>query len=287
MQYEIVAADPAKNITLFVLNQVENRAETARLLMGTAGLEAEQVGFVIPPKQPHELWRLEMMGGEFCGNAARSFGLFVARTLGCSGTVEIPIGISGMPDPLTVTVNVAAGTAEVAIPKPLAQDTLFLRLAPDLPSLPLPVYCFPGITHVIAPGISPGNQGKNLFYTIKAQVESTRSVPQALGVMFYDRKEDLMIPAVYVYATDSLVFESSCGSGSAALGVWFQESLSEGEGFCQVTQPGGVIAVRVRKHQSVIQGIWIGGPVLLGERQLIDGMDASSSYKASPPGPTG
>ncbi|MDR2798612.1 MAG: hypothetical protein LBB80_09735 [Treponema sp.] len=272
MQYEIVVADPAKNITLFVLNQVENRAEAARLLLEAPDLGAEQVGFVIPPQRPQGLWRLEMMGGEFCGNAARSFGLFVARTLGCSGLVDIPIGISGMPDPLTVKVNVEAETAEIAIPKPVAQDTLMLTLAPDLPNLRLPVYCFAGITHVIAPGISPGNQGKALFYTIKAQVQRRLAIPQALGVLFYDREEHLMTPAVYVYATDSLVFESSCGSGSAAFGAWQHETLWEGEGFCQVIQPGGIIDVRVRKHQGTIQAISIGGPVYLREGLVIDGL---------------
>jgi diaminopimelate epimerase len=270
MQYEIVIADPAKNITLFVLNQVENRAEAAQVLLGVPGLGAEQVGFVIAPKTPRGLWRLEMMGGEFCGNAARSFGLFVARTQGCSGVVDIPIGMSGMPDPLTVRVNVEEGIAAVAIPKPVDQDTLILTLIPDLPCLRLPVYCFAGITHVIAPGIPPGNQGKALFYTIKAQVQRSLSIPQALGVMFYDKEAQLMTPAVYVYATDSLVFESSCGSGSAALGAWQHETLWEGEGFCRVTQPGGVIDVRVRKHQGTIQTISIGGPVYLQEGRVID-----------------
>ncbi|MHB9293865.1 putative histidine racemase [Hollandina sp. SP2] len=272
MQYEIVIADPAKNITLFVLNQVENRAEAARLLLGVPGLGAEQVGFVIPPQTPQGLWRLEMMGGEFCGNAARSFGLFVARTLGYAGMAEIPIGMSGMRDPLIVKVNVEAGTAEVAIPKPAAQDTLIFTPAPDIPSLRLPVYCFTGIIHVIAPGISPGNQGKALFYAIKAQVERSLAIPQALGVMFYDQEEQLMTPAVYVYATDSLVFESSCGSGSAALGAWQHETLWEGEGFCRVAQPGGAIDVRVHKRQGSIQAISIGGPVYLKERLVIDGM---------------
>ncbi|MDR3115142.1 MAG: hypothetical protein LBU25_06440 [Treponema sp.] len=270
MRYELVVADPAKNITLLVLNPVENRAEAARFLLRVPELGAEQVGFVIPPQTPQDLWRLEMMGGEFCGNAARSFGLFVARTLGYSGVAEIPIGMSGMPEPLTVRVNVEAGTAEVAIPKPVAQDTLLFTLAPELPRLRLPVYCFAGITHVIAPGIPPEARGAALFYRIKAQVQQSLSIPQALGVMFYDQEKRLMTPAVYVYATDSLVFESSCGSGAAAFGIWRQEALREGEGFCQVAQPGGIIAVRVRKHRGALEAISIGGPVYLREHRVLE-----------------
>jgi diaminopimelate epimerase len=257
MRYEVIVADPAKNITLLVLTPVENRAEAARLLMADPSLGAEQVGFVLPPAAPQGLWRLEMMGGEFCGNAARSFGLWVARTLGYTGAAEIPIAISGMREPLMVRVNGETGTAEAAMPLPLARETL--RFADRA----LPAYVFEGITHIIAPGIPP-EQG--LVYTIKEQVERSLSRPQALGVLFYDEDQSLMIPAVYVYATDSLVFESSCGSGSAALGVWQEERRWEGEGLRRVLQPGGVIEVRVGKRQGALGSLSIGGPVFLGER---------------------
>lgn len=278
MQYELVVANPANNITLLVLTPVEDRSKAARLLLDAPFLKAEQVGFVIPPLTAQGLWRLEMMGGEFCGNAARSFGLFVARTLGYTGPVELPIRISGMQDPLIVKVNPEAGTAEAAMPHPLAKDTLFLKIAPDLPGFLVPVYRFEGITHVIIPSIPPLNQRTPWFHAVKDQVEQTLSAPPALGVLFYDKAQDLMIPGVYVYATDSLVFESSCGSGSAALGVWQYEALLEGEGLCRVVQPGGVIEVRVGKHQGALQSLSIGGPVLLGERIRIFGGDLQSMY---------
>lgn len=260
MKYEIIVADPAKNITLLVLNPVKNPREAAKLLLAEPSFRAEQVGFVIPPKTSEGLWRLEMMGGEFCGNAARSFGLFVARTLGLSGNAEIPIEISGMEDPLRVAVDVEAGAAEVRIPKPIAQDALEFRRRS------LPMYIFDGITHLIAPGLPPE---QDLFFRIKALLETRRSPPQALGVMFYDQSANMMTPAVYVYATDSLIFESSCGSGSAAFGVWRYEALKDGEGRCSVTQPGGIIEVKVHKREGTLLGISIGGPVYL-EKRIID-----------------
>jgi diaminopimelate epimerase len=93
MGYEIVIADPAKNITVLTLTPVppEERARVAGALLNDPSLKAEQVGFVIPPPHGAPLWRgstlwsLEMMGGEFCGNAARSFGLYVARRTGLAG----------------------------------------------------------------------------------------------------------------------------------------------------------------------------------------------------------
>jgi diaminopimelate epimerase len=89
-----------------------------------------------------------------------------------------------------------------------------------------------------------------------------------LGVMFYDEAARLMVPAVYVYGTDSLVFESSCGSGSAALAVWLSRELRDVERRYEVVQPGGTIEVRVGRRGGEITGISIGGPVGLRDVSL-------------------
>ena len=83
MKLNIARADPAGNITLLVLSPVEKpaRAETAARLMGMPQFQAEQVGFRCPPQAGGD-GRLEMMGGEFCGNATRAFGMLLAREIG-------------------------------------------------------------------------------------------------------------------------------------------------------------------------------------------------------------
>jgi diaminopimelate epimerase len=311
MRYELVVADPARNITIFVITPVENRVAVARALLAEPSLGAEQVGFVVQrgdgaddasvasvPRRPY--WRLEMMGGEFCGNAARSFGLFVARRTGLTGKTTVMIEISGTREALPVRVDVEMGRAEVEIPKPLAMDTLLCE------GRRLPVCVFEGITHVIAPGVTPDRE---TFSSIKEVVEkrgvgdpsdtghqdaghpadadgggawhpdvcrpadgdhpSDACRPMdGLGVMFYDEAARLMVPAVYVYGTDSLVFESSCGSGSAALAVWLSRELRDGEERYKVAQPGGTIEVHVGKRGGEITGISIGGPVGLRDVSL-------------------
>jgi diaminopimelate epimerase len=254
MSYEIVIADPAKNITVFVLSPVsgpEERAAAAKALLADPSLGAEQVGFVIPPAKPSGLWRIEMMGGEFCGNAARSFGLYVARRQGLRGQVRMDIEISGMKTPVPVRVDVEAGLAEAAMPLPIAREFLPYK------GVSLPVYVFEGITQVIAPDIKPS---ESAFYAIKALMDADR-LGDALGVMFWDSAAGMMTPAVYVYATESLVFESSCGSGSAALGIWAARDLPDGEERMALNQPGGVIEVRVNKRGGEVAGVSIGGPV--------------------------
>jgi diaminopimelate epimerase len=273
MQYEIVVADPAKNITVFVLNPVADRAAAARHILADKSLGAEQVGFVIPPERDGGIGRLEMMGGEFCGNAARSFGLFTAREQGLSGDQTVYIGMSGVKESLPVQVHMEEGRAAVEIPGPLAVETL------DFEGRPLPAYVFDGITHVIAPDIPPDEK---TFARIRAGIEkqfppsgagqllAAGPPTAALGVLFYDTAAAFMRPAVYVYGTDSLVFESSCGSGSAALAVWKTRGAGDGETAWTIAQPGGIIEARVRRQGGGICGIRIGGPVNLSGRMYRD-----------------
>ncbi|MDR1863470.1 MAG: hypothetical protein LBQ67_06070 [Treponema sp.] len=316
MEYEMVVADPAGNITVFVLDPVdspEERAALSKAILGDPLLKAEQAGFVIPPEREDGLWRLEMMGGEFCGNAARSFGLFVAARRGLKGKLAIPVSVSGTGRPVTVNVDVEAGWAEAEVPPPLAlgvccasrtesekiADRAIANLCSIYPANSshrtsgsrspenrtegprlldsleggLPVVVFDGITHVIAPDITPSEasfkrireslENRGFCGIYDAKIHKYNRLPAALGVLFYDPPSRFMTPAVYVRATDTLVFESSCGSGSAALGVWESRDLSNGERRLSAAQPGGVIEVKVRKNRGRVDAVSIGGAVTL------------------------
>jgi diaminopimelate epimerase len=259
MAYDIVIADPAKNITVFVLTPVppDERAQVAGAFLTDPSLKAEQVGFVIPPSRNAPLWRLEMMGGEFCGNAARSFGLYVARRTGLSGKVCLEVEISGADSPVKVRVDTERGLAEASMPPVLVRETLVYGGAD------LPVYVFEGIVHVIAPDIRPSEPAFGEIRTILEQEPKNGASCDAAGVMFWDSAARFMTPAVYVRSTDSLVFESSCGSGSAALGLYLTRHMNGGEELMPLKQPGGVIEVRVAKRPGEAAAVSIGGPVTL------------------------
>ncbi|MDR0451239.1 MAG: hypothetical protein LBH26_08240 [Treponema sp.] len=272
MSYRIVSADPAGNITIFVLDPVESgeeRASVAKALLAEPSLGAEQVGFVRPPPgKPDSPWRLEMMGGEFCGNAARSFGLYVAREMGLSGLATVSVGISGSTEPLPVRVDTETGRAEVKIPGPRGVESL------EFEGRRLPVYIFEGITHLIFPDSVPS---RDLVFALRdawkaaagMSPEARRSMA-AFGLMFWDSGKKIMRPAVYVEAADSLVFESSCGSGTAALAAWLARGLRDGEGYYEAAQPGGIIEARVTKKDGAVRDISIGGKVaLIGPMQAL------------------
>ena len=256
--YDLVLADPANNITLLVLTPVAaaDRAGLARRLLQDPALGAEQVGFAVPPRLAGaEVYgRLEMMGGEFCGNAARSFGLYAAARAGIQGARRVRIECSGAERPVPIRVDTGASWAEAEMPNPLFQDTL--RFA----GRSLPVWVFPGITHIIAARLVPSRE---TFFAIKALFERAAGPPEALGVLFLDALERAMIPCVYVYKTGSLVFESSCGSGSAALALHKTRDLADGEAAYRIRQPGGVIEARVVKRAGAVALTAAGGPVRL------------------------
>lgn len=257
---DIVKADPAGNITIFVLNGQEldaaGRVKAAKTLLADKGLGAEQVGFVSPPAGEDGLWRLTMMGGEFCGNAARSLGLFAARKMGLHGRRKFTVDVSGAAHPVAVDVDCDSGDAAAAIPPPAPGALAF-------DGETLPVYRFDGISHVIVEDAPPD---KSTFFKVKALFESRFGKPDALGVMFYDSVKDFLRPAVYVYSSESLVFESSCGSGAAALACHRLSKMNDMDAVIPVKQPGGLITARVITAGGVLEHIWIGGKVTLSGR---------------------
>ena len=71
MKVEFVKLSPTQNMTILVKTPVEreNHLEVATKLMDYASVGAEQVGFI---ENGQGTIRLQMMAGEFCGNATRS-----------------------------------------------------------------------------------------------------------------------------------------------------------------------------------------------------------------------
>ena len=113
-ELRVVRADPAGNITLFVLTPVEKAecAAVAAKLLAIEALKAEQVGFIFPNGH------MEMEAGEFCGNASRAYGYLLAKQQGLKGRHTMRLSVSGCDHPVAVTVDMDAGTASAEMPLP-------------------------------------------------------------------------------------------------------------------------------------------------------------------------
>ncbi|MBK5263582.1 MAG: hypothetical protein JJE17_13620, partial [Peptostreptococcaceae bacterium] len=110
----IFTANPAGNKTIFVLDHFERTEykDIADKLLANQGIAAEQVGFIIPAAGS-EPSRMEMCGQEFCGNASRSYALYLAKLLGINGIGSVSIKVSGIDEALEVEVDTSSNYTKI------------------------------------------------------------------------------------------------------------------------------------------------------------------------------
>lgn len=250
---KIAILNPAGNVTAVVLSGVapERRASLAERLLALPELHIEQVAFLVPPQSGGEI-RLEMMGGEFCGNALRCAGFYQALCRGERGKCCVMAEISGADGVLPVMVDVAQGAASTTMPLPVSVEAL------DWPEAPVHRVTFDGITHYVIARAEPDDT------LVQCAIRDAASSP-AVGAIFLNRTTGAIQPIVYVRQTDSCVAETSCASGSTAAAVVLSSDLCDGITEIGVGQPGGDLEVGVRKEAGQVTGLSIGGPVALVE----------------------
>jgi len=226
-----VMADPAGNRTAIVRTPVPAalRAQTAARIMEIEDLRAEQVGFEVLPHLGGA-GRLEMMGGEFCGNAARSYGYLL-----CTERTE-------RPDKIEKTGEINENekrkkTSSLEKKHPFPEREILIEISghsgllkvdcefPDISFAEMPVpdridfsaegyplVISEGITHMILENRDPDPD------LVRTYVDRYGHGFDAFGMMFLCG--DRLTPVVYVREAGSLVYESSCGSGSLAA-AWY------------------------------------------------------------------
>lgn len=253
MKLNILRADPAGNITVYVLDEVDRaiRAEVAAKIMEIPELKCEQVGFVYPTQEGGD-GRMEMMGGEFCGNATRAFGLLTARNMG--GADHVRIETSGCDHMVTVDTDLAAGTARAEMPVPQSVTDVKVDEVPGV------LVHLGGIAHLVVEGVEPSEE---FFNRAEAQVLSPLNPIDAYGVIFLDNAKGTMTPLVKVVEPDTLVWEGSCGSGSLASAIAQSQELADGEFARDYVQPAGVVRATVVRKAGEVVATFIGGPVSL------------------------
>ena len=252
MQISAYLANPGGNITLLVLDAVspEARADLAKRLMALPGFAIEQVGYVTDPVCGGDT-RLEMMGGELCGNATRSLG-YLEGCLRGKRARSLRVECSGVSEPLEVELDYERETAFVRMAPPLAVTHI------DFSGERFPVVCFDGIAHMIV----AGERRAENFVLEAVQALHAQTASAACGVMFLWKEQ--LVPAVWVRETGSLVWEGSCGSGSLACAVW--RALTEGREKGCFHQPGGMLETRILRKNGVIRHCIMGGAVTLSGR---------------------
>lgn len=235
-----VKMDPGGNVTILVtggvaVNRPAVRAAIASELLDQRHLHAEQVGFVHPASLS-----LEMMGGEFCGNAARALTAYILLQKGVpewSGRITV----SGVTRPLEAwgrRIGEAEVVAEVEMPCRRSLDSVRTELWKEKE---VAVVEIEGITHILL------DQANHPFPADwereAAEIRAAFGVEElpAVGTIWYtegDRGAEIK-PVVRVRETATTYYETACGSGTLALGLFAAKRALRGISDCAVRQPSG------------------------------------------------
>lgn len=260
-------ADPSGNITQFVLDPVplDQRHELNKKLLALDPT-VEQAGCLsLVDGQP----KVEMMGGEFCGNATRSAGAYALHTQD-KKEGDFLVTCSGCDKPLPVHAKKVRENnyqASVELPPPLSMSKL--RLSYERDSVECQEVVLPGITHYVYFTLNVDEIDQDeFFYSLQREI-SRGPEPEAYGLMLVEISSLKVIPIVYVTATGTLYHENSCGSGSAAVAAALAQRQKRSVG-ASLLEPGGRIDIEAYWKDDQITGMAIGGPVKLGEVKTLD-----------------
>ncbi|MDR3215200.1 MAG: hypothetical protein LBT75_02860 [Bacilli bacterium] len=256
MELKIVIANPAGNITAFVLNDIKQAdyQKIAHKIMALPNLEVEQVAFVTNSK--YEPYQMNMMGLEFCGNATRCFGYLVAKLNKLTKDI-IQVEVSGSNEILNVEISHNPARATVEVSKPLSIENIINH------QKTYPLVVFEGIAHLIIEDKEANQKEINELLSLIDE-----NYPNdAYGILYYNN--NTIDPHVYVKATNSLVNESSCGSGAIAVAYYLHHLKNKGIYHNAFEFKGGVIETIITINNQDIR-CFMGGIINMSNEIYIN-----------------
>ena len=204
---------------------------------------------------------MDMMGGEFCGNASRCFALWQAlhrpdglSLLPLEAPREETVAVSGAPRPLSVLLAPGGvpGAYRACIRMPLPRRVLPLE---ESPLGPCTLVEYPGISHLVLEDRPPAEDHISLASALLARL---RAESGCFGLLYLEGAA--MRPLVHVRDTGTLVWESSCASGTcaaaAALALRQNSPLT-----LELFQPGGSLTAKADVKNGVLTALSLDGPV--------------------------
>lgn len=255
----LAIAYPGGNPTALIFDEqpdVDRALLNRRVIAAGNGLLAglgrnvaiEQCGFV-SQSPGSKVGRLEMFGGEFCVNAARSAAYLLAENQGRVGLIEVSGTRSLLP--YRVTGN------EVAVDVPLPIGGLRARSVREGGVL-IPL---DGITHLVVAN-PPGNKAPRELLAELLELNRYGLWEQpAVGVTYYDTGSSEADFCVWVNEVGTMFDETACGSGTCAIGL--ATSLETGrDAAVAVKQPSGAtLTTQIKYGPGAPTQASVSGPV--------------------------
>lgn len=247
----LVIANPSGNITAIVLDQTpREKMHDVGLTIQSAYPNVEQVLFV---ERMNNAVHGQMAGGEFCGNAARALGFFLAN--GKDG--DHTFTMSGTDEPVTAKISGSQAT--------LVTLMAVNRTSTDFYDAKVDVVDLEGITHAVMTSRHPlykffkENAAKpNRWQTVVHALEDLEIKDKpASGLILAERNGSSLTitPYVYVSANNTLYPEQACASGSiaAAFATCSSQCLALGISIAQPSGESLLVSLKLNGAKSEIR----------------------------------
>lgn len=249
-------ANPCGNITGFVVAPVYPgyRKAYTDCIIEQIDKDVEQVGFISPAYEGAPL-RMDMMGGEFCANATRAYGLYSAGFYDTDGLVDIEVYVSGHKGTTDVIADVKNQKAYVALDAPIGRENLTIA-GKDCTLIKLH-----GISHLVVEAEEDRDFVDKALEVLKKDYKD-----EAYGVLFFNKEMLEMIPYVYVEGSETLFREGSCGSGTVAVVNYLESDIDKLDEDYKIAikNPAGELEVFVYEFEDG-KKFCVGGKVELSE----------------------
>lgn len=267
MEVKFIKASPTENMTLLIETPVarEKQLAVAERLIAYGSVYAEQAGYIEEAENPAAEKRLQMMAGEFCGNASLSLAAWLAqkKNLQIGEKTEITLEVSGAEELVRCEMKREAEhrfLGRVAMPLPQTIEKRAFTL--DGERIELTAVVFAGITHILVPASLWGeNAAKKAEHAARVWA---KELPPVFGLLLFDEQEKSLKPLVAVEDV-SLIWERGCGSGTSAVGAYLA-AREKKDVTVSLKQPGGVMRATASYQNGAVTKIEITAALLSWQR---------------------
>ncbi|MFC4306947.1 diaminopimelate epimerase [Cohnella boryungensis] len=262
-EIEFVKLNPTQNMTLLVTTKhsPEDQPRIAARMMAYDHVHGEQVGFIEEPLNGEAAAKLQMAGGEFCGNACMALAAYLAaeRGLRHEDATDIVLEASGSDRFVVCQVRRSheAYVCRVDMPIPRQIEQRAVRYEGE--ELLLAIVRYRDFLHVV---LEVDQVDKSVRRKAKqlARLLGVALGTSLIGILLFKPDSHELAPLIYVPSLDSMVWERGCGSGTASLGAYLAWK-NKGAVAVPVKQPGGTIQVTADCERDKVTRLLIEGTV--------------------------
>lgn len=241
--------NPSGNMTVLV-HSSHDRSEygyIAEQMMQTSHICCEQVGFIESESCDRDRpFHLVMSGNEFCGNATISFMHYLKSNhlINEQAVVDqsLQVQVSGCSELVTCKIH-DNDCYEVMMPQPRSVIQEQLRLCDT--SITVTKIIYESYLHFVVP---VDCVTRSLQKEVEKFVRETewQSEFKTIGIMLFNKCSQTLSPLIYIPELQSAIWENSCGSGTASIGIFKSYSETSDCDSLVVHQPGGDIIVTTK-----------------------------------------